>query len=710
MTIDLGPVSATLEAEVRTWVRRHGTVVWLDLDNHYSGFVDRLAARRDAGELPYEVRAFRGSHLALILALEEVSVGVDRLPLLLHLPGFNEETVRETPLYEFYAAGTRYRKALDTLITDAAAGQVTPEQIAAFRTQPETTLEGADVWLAALLDESSNELVTLLRSLQPTAVLDDLLGGGFIAGQLSQPEAESALWEQIRIWTGWSPAWRETALPSVASRARLSAEEVAFAAAAWALCVEYVHDLKRPPVSAVLAGATDLPRGLVEICRTLAVYLRDRHPGFYQRCADETEALLAEEVETAKAEDLGRIDTFRFEDDRVLKAAFAALQSSDWTRALEWADLRIGAKSKHPSFWVRDDLARTSAWQLVLAAAQLGQAISQAGTLGAVGDLASSINAYTERGAAVDQAHRHLEQRRVALLYPQLPEFERLRTCLDGLRGHWRSWADGWACDFNARCRAQGFLPEAGLQQRHLFDEQVRPLTGEPGTTAYFLIDAFRYEMADELYRQLLDTPATTVTLKPCLAELPTCTEVGMNLLAPVAMRGRVSPVLSTEEGGGRVLGFTRGEFRVTDPATRQRAMHDRVGGGTCPWLTLDEVVTRDPVSLKRAIAQARLVVVHSQEIDDAGEKGVGPAVFDHVMQKLRAGLAPAARRRRAALRVHRGPRLPAARSTHAAAGRPTGARSIPSAARLFAGRGRPPGRSAGGAGGPGLRGCGRAT
>ena len=28
---------------------------------------------------------------------------------------------------------------------------------------------------------------------------------------------------------------------------------------------------------------------------------------------------------------------------------------------------------------------------------------------------------------------------------------------------------------------------------------------------------------------------------------------------------------------------------------------------------------------------------VHSMEIDDAGEKGVGPAVFDHAMQKLRA-------------------------------------------------------------------------
>jgi hypothetical protein len=65
--------------------------------------------------------------------------------------------------------------------------------------------------------------------------------------------------------------------------------------------------------------------------------------------------------------------------------------------------------------------------------------------------------------------------------------------------------------------------------------------------------------------------------------------------------------------------------------------MQDRVGGGTCPWLTLDDVVNRDSSSLKKAVAQAKLVVVHSQEIDSAGEKGVGPAVFEKVMQKIRA-------------------------------------------------------------------------
>jgi len=38
-------------------------VLWLDLDDHYGGFVDRLAELHDTGSLPYDVRSFRGRQL-----------------------------------------------------------------------------------------------------------------------------------------------------------------------------------------------------------------------------------------------------------------------------------------------------------------------------------------------------------------------------------------------------------------------------------------------------------------------------------------------------------------------------------------------------------------------------------------------------------------------------------------------------------------------
>src|SRR5690606_29443498 len=148
--------------------------------------------------------------------------------------------------------------------------------------------------------------------------------------------------------------------------------------------------------------------------------------------------------------------------------------------------------------------------------------------------LEEALDAYAERGAAADRAHRHLEQHRAARLDPQLPEFETIRERLDDVRRAWRRWADAWARDFNDQRRREGFLPAAARQQRTLFDDVVRPLTEEPGTTALFVVDAFRYEMGEELYAQIGGTAATTAHLKARLAELPTVTEVGMNVLAPV--------------------------------------------------------------------------------------------------------------------------------------------------------------------------------
>ena len=79
----------------------------------------------------------------------------------------------------------------------------------------------------------------------------------------------------------------------------------------------------------------------------------------------------------------------------------------------------------------------------------------------------------------------------------------------------------------------QGFLPPPSLRQRELFDDVVRPLTGADGVTAYFMVDALRFEMAEQLYQVLSATSGNAVVnLSARLAELPTVTEVGMNVLS----------------------------------------------------------------------------------------------------------------------------------------------------------------------------------
>ncbi len=617
------PVSDVLEAELRAQAQRHGIVAWLDLDGAYTGFADALAERAARGELPYAVRRFRGSHLELMLQLEGLEDGADMSPLVLHLPGWKEDTLRTTPLLELYAPGVRYRRKLDTLLVEAAAGRVPPERTQARVAEGVTSLADADAWLAKELDVTmGGGPEAHLATLGLPALVDDLLRGGFVAGRVRHERAMTdAIQARVAAVAGLPATWME------GLQAR-TPDDLATAIAGWALAVEYVDDLRRPPVDPRLARATGLPRAVVQACTELARHLRSQHATFYARTADETEARLADEAAAARAEDLGRIDTFRFEEERVLDAALEAIAQENWALAHTWSE----ARAEPTSFWLRNDAPRRATWQLVRDAANLGSSLQRAGTRLAAPDLPTAVERYQSVGVAVDQAHRHLEQRRVALLVPNLPRFEVLRARLDALRDAWREWADAWARDFNGACRGVGFLPPTDLQQRSLYEEEVYPLTQESGTTAYFVVDALRYEMGEELFRALKDTPATNVHLRARLAELPTVTEVGMNALAPVARDGHLAPVLKD----GAFEGFRTGEFRVHNPETRARAMHARAGGATAPLWTLQEVIARDVASLRSGIARARLVVVHSDEIDKSGESGVGPSVFDHALQQLR--------------------------------------------------------------------------
>jgi hypothetical protein len=580
-----------------------------------------------------------------MMAFEAHGGGVTPGPLLVHLPGFNEDRVRRTPLFELYRAGVRHRKRLHTLVGEAASGKVRQEEIEVFRAGEGVTLEMADAWLQAIVEDPTGGFGAQLCHVPLAALVADLDGSGAIATQLSDPERAVVVWNHLAARLGLPDGWPGTDdaervasagafAPIGGGQTTRAPADVAFAAASWALAVEYVDDLRRAPVAAALRPAGELPRALVDACRQLAEALRAQHQTLYARVAAETEELLVEEVAAARAEDLGEIDTFRFEETRVLDDAFDELERQAWTSAGAWARLRLDGRS----FWLQQEPTRSSTWRLVEAAATLGERIAEAGpSLGNVLRLEDAVRRYAEAGAHVDRAHRELEQLRHALLHPNVPEFARLRATLDELREAWRTWADQWAIDFNRLCVTRGFLPEAGSQQRTLFDDVVRPMTQEHGTTAYFVVDAFRYEMATQLYETFREMPATRAELGARLAELPSVTEVGMNALAPVQRDGRLQPSLGGGAGGGSFQGFSTGEFRVSNPETRRRAMHDRVGGSTSPLLTVDEVLERDAAALKGTVSKANLVVVWATEIDDAGEKGVGLAVFESAIRRLRA-------------------------------------------------------------------------
>src|SRR5262249_10970474 len=155
----------------------------------------------------------------------------------------------------------------------------------------------------------------------------------------------------------------------------------------------------------------------IKRCRVEAARLREQHPDRYRSWALSLEARLLP-TEQTNPRDLGRIDTFRFEEICIYQGAVEALTNGDDARALGWAEAREGPNG----FWLQQEQPRRWAWMLVAEAARLGVAISSASRpLAGAGSLDEAVGRYTTVAAKVDQAHRYFEQRFSALNGPQLP-------------------------------------------------------------------------------------------------------------------------------------------------------------------------------------------------------------------------------------------------------------------------------------------------
>ncbi|RJP85374.1 MAG: BREX-6 system phosphatase PglZ [Desulfobacteraceae bacterium] len=627
----IGPITALLEEDVKRELRQRGIVVWLDKHAVYSEYVDSLAERYMAKDFPFPVVSFRGSFLEMMFALEGYENGLDQEPILIHMPGHTEESVRKTPVLELYSSGYRYRRALDTLIREAATGRTEPDKIEAFLNSDEgKKLESADAWLKEASINAKEGLTGFLESLTLEWVVEGLL--------CNEKKLQEKFFDKESLSILIDHLYRHTGLNTDFIYFYSSSDEPSFSDtgdifAAWLMCVEYVHDLKRSPYLGHLNSIKTLSDPLRKTCIRLVTYLRDTHPNVYILYAELTESHLEEELEAIAPEDLGQVDTFKKEEERILEGAVRALLNENWIQALNWADVRLGSGS----FWLKQEPTRRLVWTLVADAAKLGEELEKSShPLKKLKNLEAALDYYTSEGYQVDKAHRWFEQQRLNLLDSKLPHFTQLLAAADLLRQLYRKWADALGIDFADICDKDGFTPQSHLQQRNLYDQIVHPLIQQNEKVAYFLIDAFRFEMAAELVKDL-EGPGTTVNLKGRYCELPSVTSVGMNVLAPVVKNGKL--VLA---GGTGFNGFKTGEYTVHKPDERIRAMGDKSldnissGRKKARGFPINDICNRSSASLKKGITGSNLIVVYGKEIDDAGEANVGLASFETWLRQIK--------------------------------------------------------------------------
>ena len=337
----------------------------------------------------------------------------------------------------------------------------------------------------------------------------------------------------------------------------------------------------------------------------LTARLRAGFPDAYVSRARQVEQEFHLAEAAIPAEQLGRIDTFEFEERQLLRWCAELLEQGKYAEGLSVVE------GRETCFWVeREDeqhqMPRKEQWELCRRVAQLGLRLaavkahlppSGAGPEVWVRDYAAADGCHR-----MDTAQRALETWRSRIADD--PVCDRAVGLV--LRAH-EELAHDMARRFTAALATAGWSVPEVLHQTRVHPDAV---VTRGGPVAWFWVDALRFEMGAELARQL--DGVEELYLQPAVAALPTITPVGMAALLPGAARNFV-----VAEAKGK-LTVTVDGAAAANAAERQKVLQARVPD--VADVTLSRVLQDRPSELKKRVAGRPLVVVRSTELDSLGE------------------------------------------------------------------------------------------
>lgn len=641
----MGVIADHIKRKLEQDLRTKGLLVWLDKENEFTPLVDTWKEQKKQGLFHYDIFGFRGSFLELMMESRDVLSGRDVPKCVIHMPGFNEQEIKETPVLEAYKAGQRWRVSLSTMIREVAQGRLSQDQTRTLLSREDLSLSLAEEFIR------SEENIPL----EIKGLLGKYGEDGFIIEFLKDPariNTELCLLPEQRFslmrsyfenLVGLDEQWQRDWNQDQVDYDR--PDNQADLLVGYLMAMEFVHDLRCDPRSDRLMRLKKKQKEYVKKSSDLLHRLRKYDAEFYIKWARQVETNLTPEECGHTPHNLGGLDTFRFEADIFLSQAMTLLGQQKWDEALDLARVRLPGIRKgdiSTTFWLQQDRRRLWLWQWIEVASRLGLAAH-----GITSDIkgqnpdgldhAVLAGLYGDGWWPLDQLHRQFSSLSERYLSTHsdlhIKAFIEIRKSLHFL---YRSCIDAQSELWNQMCRLKGFLPEAPLQQRRFFHNWVKPALQKKVKTALFFVDALRYELGKELV-QKLNTMGTTPRISAMLAELPTITAVGMNALVPVVKESRLSPI---HDKNGGIIGFQGGERQVKTPEERHRTLQDHAGVETS-WIVLGDLLSFTDRKLKK-IVDKDLLVVTALDIDKMGESGAmgyGIDYFEKGLARLKTAV-----------------------------------------------------------------------
>jgi len=629
----MGELSRYLEHRLARDLDTRRVVVWYDPERWWEPWVQRklgpgaLARAAQAREIDIDGRLtsvvpFTGSYYELALACEPL-VGEDpRLPVLVYLPGEHpEETL--SPLRELECLGgdrEPYRLELLRLASAAfkAAG------LAEAKIDELLGHEGVSFDYLEAVKVGDDGGASPLQPIFGSSREIDVVTGFLSDLQRRHRTAAAGLLPELTALVSRGLGFDLSAAEVSDKPAEQVADMTADQLARTLLVTELRSNLSGPePLEIFRVSASSAPEHIAR-ARAICQRLRHLHPDTYECLADQAERDLGLDSAEIDPKILGRIDTFRFEEQRLLAECDRLLAEDLAQEAL------IIVEGRSTSFWVSVDRypQRRAAWDACGSLARLALVVAELERQ--LGMAPSSASVWVERYAAPNGWHRADRLFRDARYrLSRIGDDAELEGASQRVFQRYDAAIERMAAGFAKALAADGWEIKDVVSQPEIYSRFVAK---RPQPVAYLLVDAMRFEMGSTLGELLAAAGAEGLQLQPAAAVLPTITEIGMAALLPGAER---SFSLAMDAVG--ITGAIDGKA-LSGSAARMDFARGAVPGSV--EMTMDRLLNElSQNALQTEVKDARLIIIRSQEIDGAGESlpdGVARTVMGTVLETVR--------------------------------------------------------------------------
>jgi hypothetical protein len=315
-------------------------------------------------------------------------------PMLLYLPGVSRDK-EGSLLMEVEAAGTCFQPSLKQIARNVLRKQYTDGEIDEVLTDRVTY----DDVVAYLQGGGESGRASKLKAVFPELKSSEMILANWLASDawdatLEDKEALPELVKLIAARCDYSPALEEGLV-------QIRQRTIRFV-----LINEFRSDYQGEYLSSLDMISCPQSQEALDRIRNLCSILRTRFPQAYRRMADQVEGEFGLAQIGIDSSLLGRIDTFRFEEKRLLGFCDQLAAKGRYQETKEIVDARW------KSFWVEQSLARHAQWEACRLVAELGMCIHKVqNTLPSRGKPPDRwVQAYTQdQGYVVDTLARRLE-------------------------------------------------------------------------------------------------------------------------------------------------------------------------------------------------------------------------------------------------------------------------------------------------------------